>query len=99
MSRFIGCETARDKLDAVWIDAMVADAMRQSRFLPAPTPGGSKVLFNTVGVFMTTTAVMPSPDAIVRAPRLPAPPPPAPVVAPEAEGNRRSSMPRSVAAA
>jgi hypothetical protein len=39
------------------VDAVLADAMRQSRFAPAQTPGGNKVAVNMVWLIVSTTAV------------------------------------------
>lgn len=38
-------------------DAVLADAVRQSRFAPAQTPGGNKVAVNMVWLIISTTAV------------------------------------------
>lgn len=55
----------------VHLDAVLADAVLQSRFLPGQTPRGDRVAVSMVMLIYSTTAVMPPPDAIVRAPRLP----------------------------
>lgn len=75
------------------LDAVLADAVLQSRFLPGQTPGGDRVAVSMVLLIYSTTAVMPPPDAIVRAPLLPRHPI-APPVPPEAtEGIRPPALP------
>jgi hypothetical protein len=54
------------------VDAMLADAVRHSRFAPAQTPGGSKVAVNMVWLIVTTTAEVPR-AIITTAPATPAP--------------------------
>lgn len=63
------------------VDAILADAVRQSRFAPGQMPGGSKVAVNMVWLVFSTKAVMPPPDAFVEV-RLERTPAPAPVVVP-----------------
>jgi hypothetical protein len=81
------------------LDAGLADAVMQSRFAPAQTPGGSKVAVNMVWLIIHTTAEKPAPHRVVemRQPLpVPAPQPEVvPAVVPEVE--RRSSMRRSAA--
>jgi hypothetical protein len=62
------------------VDAVLADAIRQSRFTPAQTPEGSKVAVKMVWLIISTKAVMPPPDAFVEARRVA--PAAVPVVAP-----------------
>jgi hypothetical protein len=69
------------------VDAVLADAVRQSRFAPAQTPGGSKVAVNMVWLIISTSAVKPPADAVVEvrqaAPARPPEPVPVPAVVPE----------------
>ena len=80
----------------VEVDAVLADAVRRSRFTPAQTPEGSKVAVNMVWLIISTKAVLPPPDALVVARRqVPAVVAPVQKIAPEApkESDRRSSLP------
>ena len=95
-----GQRTSRQQGDAV--DAVLADAVRRSRFAPAQTPGGSKVAVNMVWLIVATTAVKPVAASHVVEVRQPAPvrvPEPVivPAVAPEA-GSERSALPLSATA-
>jgi hypothetical protein len=76
------------------VDAVLAAAVRQSRFAPAQTPEGSKVAVKMVWLIISTKAVMPPPDAFVEARRIApaAVPVVTPVEAPE-ESDLRSSLP------
>jgi hypothetical protein len=75
------------------VDALLADAVKQSRFAPAQTPGGSKVAVNMVWLIISTTAVKPAAERVVQV-RQPVPvQPPAPAAVPAVvpEVDRRSS--------
>jgi len=75
------------------VDAVLADAVRQSRFAPAQTPGGSKVAVNMVWLIISTTAVSPAAERVVEVRRTAPVDVPAPVVVPAVvpEEIRRSS--------
>jgi hypothetical protein len=98
-----GHRTSR-QTDAV--DAVLADAVMQSRFAPAQTPGGSKVAVNMVWLIISTTAVKPAaPPRVVQVrdvvevrepvPDLVPEPIAVPPLPPEAGISRRPSLRRS----
>jgi hypothetical protein len=66
-----GRGTGKAVKDPDAVDAMLADAVRHSRFAPAQTPGGSKVAVNMVWLIVVTTAEVPR--AIITTPATPAP--------------------------
>jgi hypothetical protein len=92
------------------VDAVLAHAVRQSRFAPAQTPGGSKVAVNMVWLIISTTAVRPAaaPPRVVQVrdvvevrepvPALVPEPIAVPPVPPEAGVSRRPSLRRSTTA-
>lgn len=79
------------------VDAVLADAVRQSRFAPAQTPGGSKVAVNMVWLIISTAAVRPAvehaTERVVEVRRVAPVDTPEPVVVPAVvpEDDRRSS--------
>lgn len=76
------------------VDAVLAAAVRESRFAPAQTPEGSKVAVKMVWLIISTKAVMPPPDAFVEARRVTrVPVPVVPPVETPAETEQRSSLP------
>jgi hypothetical protein len=83
------------------LDAALADAVRQSRFAPAQTPGGNKVAVNMVWLIISTTAVKPAAARVMEV-RQPAPvlvpvPDAVPAVVPE-DDRRSSTLPPSATA-
>ncbi len=99
----------RTSRQTVALDAVLADAVMQSRFAPAQTPGGSKVAVNMVWLIISTTAVKPAaPPRVVQVRdvvevREPDPvraPDPLliPAAAPEAGGEQRSALPLAATA-